>query len=123
MRYDLHVHLPPEQVLDEAAKFFGPDGLKMTQSARQGLQISFFGPGLAWVTCWPPGRDGAMRVDLDSSERDAEVLAFAARLRHLAGEHPTPSPGGPSRDDVPGKRLEGEDPSPTGGAAPGAHPP
>jgi hypothetical protein len=112
MRYDLHVHLSPEQVLDEAARFFGADGLKMTQSARQGLQISFFGPGLAWITCWPPGRDGAMRVDLDSSERDAEVLAFAARLRALAGEHGKPAPGSPSRDDVPGRRIEGQDPPP-----------
>ncbi len=109
MRYDLHVHLPPEQVVEEAAKFFGPEGLKMTQSARQGFQISFFGPGLAWVTCWPAGRDGAVRVDLDSSERDSDVLAFAAHLRRLTGDHGKPAPGRPSADDVPGKRIEGHD--------------
>ena len=55
----------------------------LTQSAGQGLQISFFGPGLAWVTCWPPGRDGSLRVDLDSSERDADVRAFMTHLRQL----------------------------------------
>ena len=109
MRYDLHVHLTPERVLDEAARFFGPEGRKMTPSARQGLQISFFGPGLAWVTCWPPGRDGSTRVDLDSSERDADVLAFAAHLRRLAGERPHGPIPGPSADDVPGKRIEGQD--------------
>ena len=108
MRYDLHVHLKPEQVLDEAARYFGPDGLKMTQSARQGLQISFFGPGLAWVTCWPPGRDGSTRVDLDSSERDSDVLAFANHIRTLAGQATVPAVGA-GHDDVPGKRLEGQD--------------
>ena len=46
MRYETHTHLPPERVLDEAAQFFGDAGLKMKQSARQGLQISFYGAGL-----------------------------------------------------------------------------
>jgi hypothetical protein len=122
MRYDLHVHLKPEQVLDEAAQFFGPAGRKMTQSARQGLQISFFGPGLAWVTCWPAGRDGAVRVDLDSSERDADVLAFADHLRRLTGERPHGT-GAASSDDVPGKRLEGEDPPAPGGRGDDSHAP
>src|SRR5438552_12738081 len=109
MRYDLHVHLPPERILDEAARFFGPDGLKMTQSARQGLQISFFGPGLAWVTCWPPDRQGITRVDLDSSERDADVLAFFHHLQRLSREQGGGPVAATSQDDVPHTRVEGQD--------------
>jgi hypothetical protein len=123
MRYDMHVHLKPEQVLDEAVRFFGPDGRQMTQAARQGLQISFFGPGLAWITCWPPDAKGGTRVDLDSSERDADILAFMDHLRVLAGGPPSGPGAGPSHDDVPGTRLEGRDPAPTGDQKPGAHQP
>ena len=97
MRYETHTHLNPERVLDEAEKFFGPDGLKMTRSARQAGQIAFFGEGLAWVTVWPPVRpDAGSRVDLDSSQRDAEVLAFRLRLHTLEHETPPPLATGPS---------------------------
>ena len=87
MRYETHTHLKPEVVLDEAEKFFGPGGLGMTRSARQGLQVSFFGPGLAWVTCWP-GNDKKTghRVDLDSSERDADVRRFREHIKTLEGK-------------------------------------
>ena len=101
MRYDIHVHLKPEQVLDAAARFFGPDGRKMTQSARQALQISFFGPGLAWVTCWPPDAKGEMRVDIDSSERDADAVAFITLLQDLERTRQTAAGGPPTADAKP----------------------
>ena len=50
MRYDMHVHLPPERVLDEAARFFGPEGRKMTQSARQGSELRRLPTERS---CWP----------------------------------------------------------------------
>jgi hypothetical protein len=101
MRYETHTHLKPETVLDEAEKFFGPGGLGMTRSARQGNQVSFFGPGLAWVTVWPPNDEKTgSRVDLDSSERDADMLRFRERLKALEGKHAPPLAAGPSSDDV-----------------------
>jgi hypothetical protein len=97
MRYETHTHLKPEQVLDEAERFFGDDGLKMKRSARQGLQVSFFGPGLAWITVWPANDEkSGSRVDLDSSERDADVLRFRQHLHDL--EHkPAPPLAAPPK--------------------------
>src|SRR5215218_9910448 len=101
MRYEMHTHLKPEVLLDEAEKFFGAAGLGMTRSARQGLQVSFFGPGLAWVTVWPPNNEKTgSRVDLDSSERDADMLCFREHIKGLEGKYPPPLAAGPSGDDV-----------------------
>ena len=103
MRYETHTHLPPERVLDEAAQFFGDAGLKMKQSARQGLQISFYGPGLVWVTVWPPNTaKSGSRVDLDSSERDADILRFRDHL-HTLGHQAAPAMIAPPSQD-PGPR-------------------
>ncbi|HMA37839.1 MAG TPA: hypothetical protein VKY74_25535 [Chloroflexia bacterium] len=100
MRYETHTHLPPEQVLDEAERFFGDAGLKMKRSARQGLQVAFFGDGLVWVTVWPPNpTKSGSRVDLDSSDRDADILRFRAHLHTLA--HPPPLAAGPAPDPGP----------------------
>ena len=82
MRYETHTHLKPEQVLDEAERFFGEEGLKMKRSARQGGQVSFYGDGLAWITVWPPNDEkSGSRVDLDSSRRDDDVLRFREQPR------------------------------------------
>lgn len=87
MRYETHTHLKPEQVLDAAEAFFGDAGLKMKRSARQGYQVSFYGAGLAWITVWPPNDEkSGSRVDLDSSERDADILRFRAHLHQLDTE-------------------------------------
>jgi hypothetical protein len=102
MRYETHTHLKPEQVLDEAERFFGDEGLKMKQSARQGLQISFYGDGLAWITVWPPNDEkSGSRVDLDSSRRDAEVLRFRDYLHELEHKPAPPLAAGPSPDPGP----------------------
>jgi hypothetical protein len=102
MRYETHTHLKPEQVLDEAERFFGADGLKMKRSARQGLQISFYGDGLAWITVWPPNNEkSGSRVDLDSSRRDADVLRFRDRLHELEHTPAAPMVAGPSQDPGP----------------------
>ena len=102
MRYETHTHLPPEQVLDEAEKFFGPAGLGMKRSARQGLQVSFFGDGLAWITVWPPNAEkSGSRVDLDSSKRDADILRFRAHLHTLEHRPAAPLAAGPSPDPGP----------------------
>ena len=102
MRYETHTHLKPEQVLDAAAAFFGDAGLKMKQSARQGLQIAFYGDGLAWITCWPANdeKSGA-RVDLDSSDRDADILRFRDHLHTLEHQPPAPMIAPPSADPGP----------------------
>ncbi|MGI8587166.1 MAG: hypothetical protein ACR2M0_05695 [Chloroflexia bacterium] len=102
MRYETHTHLAPEAVLDEAERFFGQDGLKMQKSARQGLQVSFFGPGLVWITCWPPNADkGGSRVDLDSSKRDADILRFREHLHELEDRPSPPLAAPPSPDPGP----------------------
>lgn len=102
MRYETHTHLPAERVLDAAEQFFGAAGLQMKRSARQGGQISFYGPGLVWVTVWPPNQEkrGA-RVDLDSSERDADILRFRAHLHALEHQPAAPLAAGPSADPGP----------------------
>jgi len=103
MRYETHTHLPPERVLDEAAQFFGDAGLKMKQSARQGLQISFYGDGLVWITVWPPNTaKSGSRVDLDSSERDADILRIREQL-HTQEHQADPAKVAPPSQD-PGPR-------------------
>ncbi|HUS17452.1 MAG TPA: hypothetical protein VM536_20845 [Chloroflexia bacterium] len=102
MRYETHTHLKPEQVLDEAETFFGDAGLKMKKSARQGNQVSFYGPGLAWITVWPPNNEkSGSRVDLDSSERDADVLRFREHLHSLEHKAGSPMVAPPSGDPGP----------------------
>ena len=81
------------RVLDEAEKFFGPEGLKMTRGARQAGQVSFFGDGQAWITVWPPNDEkSGSRVDLDSSRRDADIRRFR---RHLHEVEHSPAPAAP----------------------------
>jgi hypothetical protein len=102
MRYETHTHLKPEQVLDAAEQFFGPAGLKMTRSARQAGQVAFFGDGLAWITVWPPNDEkSGSRVDLDSSQRDADLLRFRAHLHELEHTPAPPLAAGPSPDPGP----------------------
>lgn len=102
MRYETHTHLKPEQVLDEAERFFGDEGLKMKRSARQGLQVSFYGDGLAWITVWPPNDEkSGSRVDLDSSRRDADVLRFREHLHALEHKPAPPLAAAPSQDPGP----------------------
>ena len=102
MRYETHTHMKPDQVLDEAEKFFGPEGLKMTRSARQAGQVAFFGDGLVWVTVWPPNDEkSGSRVDLDSSERDADILRFRQHLHELEHKAAPPLAAGPSPDPGP----------------------
>jgi len=102
MHYETHTHLPHERVLDEAAQFFGDAGLKMKQSARQELQISFYGDGLVWITVWPPNTaKSGSRVDLDSSERDTDILRFRDHLHALAHQAAPAIVAPPSQDPGP----------------------
>jgi hypothetical protein len=102
MRYETHTHLKPEAVLDAAESFFGESGLKMKKSARQGLQEPFYGDGLVWITCWPANDEkSGSRVDLDSSQRDTEILRFRQHLHEMEHQTPAPMVAPPSSDPGP----------------------
>ena len=102
MRCEPHPHLKPEVVLDEAVKFFAAEGLGMKKSARQGLQVCFFGAGLAWVTVWPPNDEKTgSRVDLDSSEHDADVLRFREHIKALETAQAHPSSASANSNNTP----------------------
>jgi hypothetical protein len=78
-RYGVDSNLEPQEVLDRATEFFGPDGLGLELGSRTDAAVSFVGGGghVAITVC---PTDSGTELDLETREWDYQVRQFMQKV-------------------------------------------
>ncbi|MBW2057737.1 MAG: hypothetical protein JRH07_18570 [Deltaproteobacteria bacterium] len=79
-RYGRDTGLAPEEVLRQAAEFFGPDGLGLKVVEQNDCCVSFEGGGGHVMVSAASSESGRTDVELETREWDFQVRSFMERL-------------------------------------------
>jgi hypothetical protein len=79
INYSVKTGLDPEQAIDRAIEYFGPDGLGLEMEAEGSCCVTFEGSG-GFVSITADVEDGETKLDITAREWEYDVRKFINQL-------------------------------------------